>query len=240
MQNKSKDGPFNLKEIEEALIMRALQHGFLVPLMTFFQLMELRWGDTATAHATIIDGKRVIELGRDFFTEEVRDIAEAVDVLMHEIMHHIFRHLFLHKLLLAQGYSHNIQGLAQDAIINAYLHAIGCSGFDRRYYGDIDEYALLRPGSRVFKITHDQERQIDSAPADSDKARNFLRRFHRRLYKLQVTLEEALKFYQTNFPQPELRFPPHRIPRARRTGTTVGSVSSPRTRRSDHCLRANF
>lgn len=194
---KPTSDPFPLDKIKEAVIYKALAAGFLTPLNSFFRLMTLEWGRSKTAHATLRGGMPVIVLGRKFFSTEVQSLGEAAEVVLHEIMHHAFRHLVFAPRLLESGYSRKIQNIAMDAIINAFLAKVGCAGFMERFYPDKDEFAFLRPNSRLFARTGSKRYDWDyEAEA-----------FYWDLQYLRATLEEALIFFQVNFDETSDQLP---------------------------------
>jgi hypothetical protein len=190
-----REGRFSLAEIKEALVYRALEKKMFLPLRSFFQTMELKWGSTATAHAELVEGCPVIVLGITFFENEVQSISEAVDLVLHEIMHHLFRHLEMVPELLQQGYSIRIQNLAMDAVINAYLHSVQSAGFMERYYEAKGEFAFLRPNS---EIEHPKRLWREFTRQNYWNVKRHSE-FYERLYKLQVDLTESLRFFQENF-----------------------------------------
>lgn len=194
-------GRFSLAGIKEALIFKALASGKLYqPLRSFFKDMELKWGDADTAYATLLEGRPVIVLGPTFFNEKVENEGEAAEVLLHEIMHHLFRHLELMPGFLERGFSQRTQNLAMDAVINAYLHSVGCAGFMKRFYPDEEEYAFLRPDSSEFMVvgSFGRKRPLE----DVDRGKNWeFQNFYRSLYRLSVQLEESLQFFQQHFPE---------------------------------------
>lgn len=157
MKNSTKlgpeDGPYPLDKIKEAVVLKAFIGGFYEPLDTFFKEMRLEWGKSKTAHATKRGGIPYIVLGRKFFAEEVHNVSEAAEIVLHEILHHVFRHLDLMDILRAQGYTHDQMNVAMDAIINGFLGRVGCAEFMRRFYADENQWAFLRPGSVHFRRT---------------------------------------------------------------------------------------
>lgn len=201
-------GPHSLTSIRDAAAFKAVRGGFLDPLRIFLKEMVLEWADVPTACASRREKQKVIQLGRGFFTKEVRDESESADVVFHEIMHHLLRHLFLLQNLQNRGYSHDVQNLAMDAIINAHLAKVGCAGFMERFYPDRGEFAFLRPNSTEFVVSKGFWRWRKLVPvrlARSSKSQEF-HAFYRRLYALEVTLEEALNFFQKHFPKSSREF----------------------------------
>jgi len=200
---QANDGPMDLRRIKEVLVIKALAGNFLQPLRSFFKDMQLGWTDCGTAQAKKIGDLSMIELDRQFFAAQVQDYNEAADVVMHEIMHHLFAHLHIARQFQEQGYNDALQNVAEDAVINAYLHRIGCSGFATRYYEDEDEYAFLRPHSCVFKNTagwFGKKRAVTLQLLGQSEQME-IRNFYEGLYRLGITLEKALEFFKKHFPK---------------------------------------
>jgi hypothetical protein len=196
-------GPLSVRQIHDALTVKAVRGRFLDPLKVFFKEMELEWADVPTAQAFRRGKKPTIQLGRRFFATEVKSHGEAADVVYHEIMHHLLRHLFLMQGLEKKGYPHWVQNLAMDAIINAHLESVGCAEFMERFYPDKGEMAFLRPRSKDFNIAHGFWRWRKIAPVhrvSTSKAQEFYA-FYKKLYALKMTLEESLEFFKKHFPK---------------------------------------
>jgi hypothetical protein len=193
----------SLAEIKDAVIAKATQGGFLSPIISFLKDMSLEWGDAPTAMAFVRDGKPVIVLGRVFFTLHVRNKSEAADVVLHEIMHHVFLHLARSEHYTKLGYSFHLQNLAMDAIINAYLARFNCAGFMERFYEDVGEYAFLRPRSEKFgvELNFVLFKKVRPLKAIDEEKYEIFRQFYFRLTQLQITLEDALKFFAKYFPE---------------------------------------
>ncbi|HEY9784139.1 MAG TPA: hypothetical protein V6D17_01970, partial [Candidatus Obscuribacterales bacterium] len=201
-------GPYSLPQIREAVAFKAVRGGFLDPLRVFLKDMVLEWTEVPTACASRRENKPVIQLGRRFFQQEVRNESEAADIVFHEIMHHLLRHLLIMKNLHNRGYSHDVQNLAMDSIINAHLASVGCADFMERYYPDRGEFAFLRPNSREFMVARGFWRWRSIVPvrkARAGKSQQF-HAFYRRLYALDATLEQALDFFQKHFPKSSMEF----------------------------------
>jgi hypothetical protein len=201
--NDPTNGPLPLRQIHDAVVFKAVRGGFLDPLRLFFKEMELEWSDCKTARAFRRNKKPIIQLGRAFFTKEVKNESEAADVIFHELMHHLLRHLSMMADLLKRGYSHANQNIAMDAINNSTLASVGCAGFFERYYKDELEYAFLRPNSKEFRIRSGVWRWRKLKPVSEcskSKAAEFYG-FYWRLYALKVTLQEALDFIKKHFPE---------------------------------------
>lgn len=200
--------PFTTAAIHEALVYKVVRGGFLEALRTFLKNVQLEWAEVNTACAFRRNGLPVIQLGKTFFTREVKDENEAADLVLHELMHHILRHLFVSSGLLSQGYSLQLQNLAMDAIINAYLASFGCAGFMERYYPDRDEYAFLRPRSTLFEVQSGLlfKSYKPVHKVSTEKSREFYA-FYKKLYDLEISLEESLKFFQKYFPVPAGELP---------------------------------
>ena len=192
---------FTLEKIQETLIFKALTAGVFQPLRSFFKEMDLEWGEAQSAYATRRNGRAVIVLGPKFFDENLENEGEAAEVVLHEIMHHLFLHLHQLEEFAGRGYSHRIQNIAMDAVINAYLSSIKCAGFMERYYKDEEEYAFLRPGSEEFCMPYGPGGMLKKPveQIDVDQYSSFWR-FYRELYRLEVKLEQSLSFFQRHFP----------------------------------------
>jgi len=194
----------SLRQIHDAIAFKAVRGGFLDPLRVFFKEMELEWSDVNTACAFRRNGVPVIQLGRRFFQEKVQGEGEAADVVYHEIFHHLLRHLIIMKELARRGYTHEVQNVAMDAVINAHLHSVGCAKFMERFYPDRGELAFLRPNSNLFATLGGIWGFRKVQPVRflrASKAQEF-HAFYRKLYALQTTLQESLDFFSKHFPRP--------------------------------------
>jgi hypothetical protein len=198
------DGPFSLEDIKNFFFCKCIEHGILEPLKRFLRKMVLVWGDTPTAHAEVRNGVPYIVLGREFFANEVKNLDECADILLHEIQHHlrVFENDFE---ALRRKFSENVINLGEDAIINAAQHVIGKNrsgdlpGFARfmeRFYKDEGASAFLRPNSKNVKVGSGKEGEADPGVE-----------FYRALYNQEVTLEEACEFFVTHFPKVRMRQP---------------------------------
>jgi hypothetical protein len=197
-------GPLSLREIHDAVIFKALRGRFLGPLRVLLKTIELEWGQCSSACAFRREGVAIVRLSADFVASNALTVNEMADVVHHEIMHHLLRHLIVAAVLLRRGFSHALQNLAMDAIINAHLHSVGCAEFMERYYRDEGEFAFLRPNSRNFSVSSGfiVKRLRPMREVDTSKSQQFFD-FYRRLYALQVGLDEALKFFKEHFPEPK-------------------------------------
>lgn len=207
--NGPKDGPFPLQDIQMALVCKAIEKRFFQPLKTFWREMVLEWGQTPTAHACRRKGVPTIVLGREFFAKNVLTTTEAAEIVMHEIMHHLFLHLTQDKIFRAQGYSHGVINVGEDAIINAYLHKIDCASFMARFYQDTSYYAFLRPGSKNVDVepapaaAREQEQEAGTDYSWAHGRTNFRadpgERFYCELMRLDITLEQSVEFFNKYF-----------------------------------------
>jgi predicted metal-dependent peptidase len=197
------NGPLSLRQIHDAVIFKAISGGFLGPLRLFLKNIEMEWGPCGTACAFRREGVAIVRLSPDFVAENALTVNETADVVHHEIMHHLLRHFIAGVSLGEQGFSHALQNLAMDAIINAHLHSVGCAKFMERYYPDERELAFLRPNSRNFAITCGFifKRMKPVGEVDTSKSKKFYD-FYRKLYALEIGLDKALKFFQEHFPEP--------------------------------------
>ena len=189
-QNSCAETPmrFSLDELKTAVVFKFMAAKCYVSMRTFFSEVEMRWGDCKTARAYRRHNRPIIELGRKFYSEQIQTASEGAQVVMHELKHHMFGHLRAVMDIRTAGYSHSIVNIAEDAIINAFLHSIGCATFMERFYKDVGVTAFLRPNSRaIFSNCQDLA------------TRCAMEEFYSRLYQLKVTLEESLKFFQTYF-----------------------------------------
>ncbi len=196
---------FSLQRIKEAVIFKTHNTKLYSALKTFFRSMDMSWGNTETAHAQMLEGKPIIVLGQKFFDTQVQSEEEAAEVVLHEIMHHLFQHL--HRLEKGELKTHDFRHvhLAMDAMVNAYLHQENCAGFMERYYDDLDEYAFLRPGSREFKLTQGKwpfQKILPAYKVSYDLFHEFEDFYVRKIQRLGGTLEEAIAFFETHFPNP--------------------------------------
>lgn len=198
-------GPMSLRQIHDAIAFKAVRGGFLDPLRVFFKEMELEWADVNTACAFRRKGVPVIQLGRRFFQEKVQGDGEAADVVYHEIFHHLLRHLIIMKELERRGYSHPVQNVAMDAVINSHLHSVGCAEFMERFYPDRGELAFLRPNSSLFATLGGiwGFRKVQPVHMLRPRKAQEFHAFYRKLYALQATLEDSLEFFQKHFPKPK-------------------------------------
>lgn len=194
--------PFTLDELKEVLTYTAVSARLYQPLRSLYHKMVLEWGDVETACATRRGGRQVITLGRRFFAERVKTLAFGSQCVLHEIMHHLFRHLLVMDELTEKGYSRRVQNLAQDAIINAYLDSVGCAGFFEEFYEDRGEMAFLRPNSPTLMgsgscVSHEEWAAFFGVQPELFSLSGWeCMDFYRRLYRLDVTLEAALEFFQ--------------------------------------------
>ena len=214
----ARDGPFALEEIKIALYCKCIAFNILQPLKSFFRRMELEWGDTKTAHATLRNGVPVIQLGRKFFSDNVKAIDEAPDVVMHEIMHHLLLHLTAGNVLVGR-FGHQLLNISEDAIINAYLHVLGrrgshgsagsFAGFMKRFYKDEGFYAYLRPDSENLEVDTSKSNSVDQSkfPGSARFSWGPGYEFYGRLMELDVTIEEAAEFFLRFFPDANLPLP---------------------------------
>jgi hypothetical protein len=156
------EGPQDLSSIKSQLLVRCFDFKIIQPLNTLFRSITLEWGETESAHAERRGNKSVIQLGRQFFTAQVRTLDDSCDIIMHELCHHLMKHL-THCSALDRRYGHEVMNVAEDALINAYLFAIGSrkdkyssmgfAGFMDRFYPDKGYAAFLRPFSKNGSVT---------------------------------------------------------------------------------------
>lgn len=220
--NKAKlPEPFSIEELLEALVYISVKAKLFQPLKSFFSEVSLEWGNVPTAVAFRRNGRRLIVLGRKFFAKNVKSTTHGVHVMLHELLHHLLLHVDPETLLHVHGFGKDLDGLAKDAIINAYLNSVGCAGFMEAFYPPRGENAFLRPnvplleqsrsvscgeliaflGCQPYSWGLDALRDNEPLPPAAVERLAWMRKFYRRLMDLQVTLKEALEFFQ-ELPRP--------------------------------------
>jgi hypothetical protein len=228
MDKQTLPEPFSLEGLLDALVYISVKAKLFQPLRTFFSEVGLEWGKCSTACAFRRNGRRIIMLGRKFFAEQVKTDTLAVHIMLHELMHHLLLHVDVEQMRqMRHRFGKAIEGIAKDAIINAYLHSVDCAGFMEAYYPPRGVHAFLRPnvpflmrntGGTVGEVleflgcTPQGWRLEDRDPGEpmgavAEMKVDEMRQFYRNLMELKVTLKEALEFF-AEFPRPPKEEPP--------------------------------
>lgn len=185
---------FSTQGIRDHLVVVAYEHGLFNLLLSFFHRVTISWGTRVqTAAAYVLDGKPHIMMNPHFFDKHVKTKKHAVEILLHEILHHVLKHLLIYEELVAQGFSPFVMNVAEDAIINAALHKMGCGEFFRHFYKDKMADAFLRSGSVVFAVEK-EGREIPLKEANPDMYTR-CHEFYKKLYEQKISLEAALTFF---------------------------------------------
>ena len=195
---------YPLSKIKDIFTLRCFNSKFYSALKFVLMNLQIEWNEKLpTMAAYKREGYRVIGIGPTFVADNCRHEEDIADGLFHEMMHHVFHHLDWDKEV---AKDHNLANVAGDAIINAYLHSIDSAGLFQHYYKDVVcwdgnwmPHVFLRPNSERFAvIAHGEENPLSQV--DRERYYRF-NGFYQKLYRLEITLEQAVAFFKEFFPE---------------------------------------